>query len=60
MPTRTKAKSCEGKVRHASKAAAKRACIAARRRGGTWPTSYQCKFCGGWHIGHTPRRRWRS
>jgi len=49
-------KSCEGKVRHESqedaRVAIKRDFWNAHERVG----AYKCKFCGGWHVGHTPHK----
>lgn len=38
--------SCQGKMRHESFAAAKRYLISDTQ-------AYECKFCKGWHVGHT-------
>jgi hypothetical protein len=50
--------SCGGKVRLASRRAAKRARQRAGRSGSRLH-AYFCKHCGGWHVGNTvagPRR----
>jgi len=46
---------CEGKFRHATRAAALRA--VRRRRDGRLPRPYRCRFCRAWHIGSTLRMR---
>jgi hypothetical protein len=52
---RVRAKSCEGKVRHATMAGA---WIAARKTdGGVRP--YRCNFCGDYHCGHEPGKQIR-
>lgn len=45
-------RSCEGKVRHASAAAAQLAAGKLRKThdGGAW-AAYRCQFCGAWHVG---------
>ena len=49
-------RSCEGKRRYPSPAAAQRdAAKLARERGGAID-AYPCAFCGRWHVGHTPWR----
>lgn len=56
MVTRTKGRSCTGKAQYTRKEAAR----VARRRLGRY-SSYRCKFCGAWHVGHSgakKRKRW--
>lgn len=49
---RVRRKSCEGKVPHETRDAAK---IASRRTGNGHETKpYLCKFCRRWHVGHRP------
>lgn len=48
-------RSCKGKVRHASHEHAVIALVKTVRGGANGHMSaYRCRFCGGWHIGHTP------
>jgi hypothetical protein len=52
---RVRAKSCDGKVRHATMAGA---WIAARKTdGGVRP--YKCKWCSAFHVGHEPGKQKR-
>lgn len=48
-------RACMSKVRHETKAAAMRARWKYHSRG-CGLSAYQCRFCGGWHIGHGPKR----
>lgn len=60
MTTKSKGRSCAGKRRHPSKAAAKSARASLVRSGLAYPgqmSVYACAHCGGWHVGHKPRRR---
>lgn len=52
---RVRAKSCEGKVRHATMAGA---CIAARKTDEK-VRPYKCRHCPGWHVGHEPGKQKR-
>ena len=45
-------KSCEGKVRHATKDAAHLSAMHTRARGWGFVGAYKCQFCSGWHVGH--------
>lgn len=45
-------KQCKGKVRHETREFALIALRHTRSYGNLSP--YKCRFCGGWHIGHTP------
>lgn len=49
-------RACKGKVRHVDQVAAQTAIRAlVRAKGDQGPLSpYRCRFCGGWHFGHTP------
>lgn len=49
--------SCKGKVRHLSAQAGHAALRSLRRRDDDAMSVYACRFCGGWHVGHTPRGR---
>lgn len=52
-------RACKGKVRHPEQGhahAALRSLVRERGDQGAM-TPYRCQFCGGWHIGHTPKRR---
>ena len=56
----SKARECEGKTRHPSKAEAEAHIWALVRQGTRRRTmkSYQCPHCGAWHVAHTrPRTR---
>lgn len=48
MKTRTKARSCTGKRRFATR----RLAVAAADRKLARYDAYRCKFCDGWHLGH--------
>lgn len=51
-------KACKGKVRHVDAQSAAQALFALHRnKGYQGPMNvYACRFCGGYHIGHRPRR----
>lgn len=49
---RLRRKGCTHKVRHESEAFAKIAAYKTKGRVG----AYKCKFCGGWHVGHAPKK----
>jgi hypothetical protein len=52
----TKGRSCDGKLPHPTKDAAEDEVRRLIARGGSRRiAAYRCKWCGGWHIGHTPR-----
>jgi hypothetical protein len=48
---RQRRKSCEGKAKHATEAAA---VIQIQRSGERGLNPYKCKHCSGWHVGHPP------
>ncbi len=48
---RLRRKMCEGKVRHATRELAMVA-VAYHAKRGQYTTTYLCKFCRGWHVGH--------
>lgn len=53
-------KQCSGKHRHASQADAISHIHSLKSSGRARPgvmTPYRCRFCGGFHIGHTPRSK---
>lgn len=52
---RIRRKACKGKIRHADAASAWSALSALNRnKGYQGPmNAYACRFCGGWHIGHS-------
>jgi hypothetical protein len=52
---RIRRKSCTGKIRHASKEEARIAAQKLRAKGEIVGV-YLCRFCNGWHVGHTPRK----
>lgn len=49
-------KACKGKRRFETQDAAIRAAIALRRNRETYGhlSAYRCRWCGGFHFGHTP------
>jgi hypothetical protein len=58
---RQRRKSCQGKRRHASAADAGDAIDSMVRAGKARVgalSPYACRFCGGWHVGHSGR--WES
>lgn len=49
----TRARSCQGKVRHRSRGGAERAIASLGRKDGDLALqAYPCGHCGGWHVGH--------
>lgn len=49
---------CDRKKRYGSKRNADRKIAAMKRLGlarGDALNSFECRFCEGWHVGHTPR-----
>jgi hypothetical protein len=53
-------KQCGHKRHYPDVKAAKSAAVLLFRHTGEKLTSYHCKFCGRWHIGHRPGSgRWR-
>jgi hypothetical protein len=50
---RQRQRACEGKVRY-GQARAKRVAHDMREKYQEVLLPYQCKFCGGWHVGHPP------
>ncbi len=49
-------KQCTGKVTHATMQAAEEAARASSRKFKTRLSAYKCRFCGGYHVGHTPAK----
>ena len=50
-------KSCSGKVRYDDIELAWKAVRASGARDNSgWILPYKCRFCGGYHIGHAPKR----
>lgn len=49
---------CKGKVRYPSQLAAQAGIGRLRRNTGTtaWLSAYRCRWCGGFHFGHAPKR----
>lgn len=45
---------CSGKARHATQNDANYAAAKVRGSSGQLVSSYKCRFCKGWHIGHVP------
>lgn len=56
-PTRTKARSCTGKKRHDSSQAARAQLRNLLSKGRVRLSVYACKFCGGFHVGHSTKPR---
>lgn len=52
--TRTRARTCGRKQRHATKAEAREQLEALVRKGANrnQHNVYKCRFCGCWHVGH--------
>lgn len=60
--TTTKARACDGKIRHSSEGAAKAARLTLISRGLAYEGQmqvYACGHCGGYHVGHRRGRRSR-
>lgn len=49
-------RSCKSKRRYGSHAEASAYAHLSRKHGGGEILPYNCSFCGGWHIGHPPKR----
>ena len=51
-------KACTGKQRFGTEQDARRAIwsLRSRKPDSGWLTAYKCRFCGGFHFGHPPRR----
>ena len=47
-----KRRSCVGKTRFSSQTEAVKAAITLEKTRGEHVSSYGCRFCNGWHIGH--------
>ncbi|MGC9540209.1 hypothetical protein [Streptomyces sp. UG1] len=58
-PTATKARSCTGKIRHETRAKALAHLRRLIKRGYVRLSAYECKHCGGHHVGHRPKPRTR-
>lgn len=57
---RLRRRTCERKVRHASEQDGLAALRSLRRSGDNDVMNvYHCRFCGGWHTGHTPGQHQR-
>lgn len=57
VKTQSKGRSCTGKARHDTRAAARKALeslIRAKKARRAWNDVYACRFCDGWHVGHKP------
>ena len=54
-------KACEGKIRYSSVADAQPHIEELYRRRKAHGTihAYKCPFCGGFHVGHPPKQRYR-
>lgn len=50
--TRTRARSCSGKVQHEDRASALRHRAALIAAGAVRLTVYPCRYCRHWHVGH--------
>jgi hypothetical protein len=53
-------RACKGKVRHEDQATAQRELGRLARSKGSMNIAhlnvYHCRWCGAWHVGHTPAR----
>lgn len=49
-------KACTGKVRYSTASAANAAAYSRRLKTSQLILGYSCQFCGGFHIGHLPKR----
>ena len=47
-------RACHGKVRYTNRPFAKRVARRIRRTGGPRLQTYECAFCGLWHLGNLP------
>lgn len=53
-----KSRSCERKIRYFGRADAKRRLdMLKEEKGRRFLNAYPCRFCGGWHIGTSPKYR---
>lgn len=57
MKRPTKTRSCEGKKRHPSRAAARVHMHALITKGAAPLNVYKCRYCQAWHVGHIRRYR---
>lgn len=55
--TATKGRSCQGKRRHPSQAKALAHLRDLLSKGGVRLNAYECRHCGGFHVGHLPKPR---
>lgn len=55
-PKPNKRRSCTGKTKYLTLADASRAAAKYAARQHSWLTAYPCRFCGGFHFGHPPKR----
>jgi uncharacterized membrane protein YgcG len=46
-------RACEGKVKYGHKETADKAATVMLKKYGETLESYECRYCGKWHIGHT-------
>lgn len=54
---RIRRKACDRKQRHATKEEAHQHIYHLHQvQGGEWLRPYHCKFCGGWHCGHSSKK----
>ena len=53
-------RACDGKKRYATNADALHDAATLQRRDNYPMCVYRCKFCGGHHIGHMPRKNVRA
>lgn len=53
---RIRRKQCTGKVRHQERTSAVEQLIKVNKKAMVKLACYYCKFCKGYHIGHTPNK----
>lgn len=55
---RIRRKQCEGKKRYSDKEECEYTMRKVRKKNPSWQrlNTYKCKFCKGWHFGHTPKK----
>lgn len=55
---RIRRKQCEGKKRYLNREDCTFAMFKVNKKNQSWHrlNTYKCKFCKGWHFGHTPKK----
>jgi len=54
---RVRRKQCQHKKRHPDQQSARYHRFLLNQKDGEQMNVYKCRFCGGWHVGHQPRKR---